>query len=317
MILLLLARGASATTLTVGVDADTIQEAIDLAADGDTIEVPAGTWGEAIDFGAKSLTVRGAGTGVTILSPGSSDDVVTMSSGRSCKLEDLDLQPYSARGLMLERGELHITRVNVVSAGSTTTRGGAFYVDGGELVLDDVTVTGATAAYGAAMYVTGGGVVEASTLRIESGSASYGGAIYAEDGASLDFLDVTANGPSATAHGGFAYLDNASFVGDTVEVANPTGRNTAGVGFYLTDHASLTLSAGSVSGAAASGRSAGYGGGAIEALEGSVVELQGVELSDNLAYSGGAIAIGDGAKASLTSVRFTDNEASSGAARSA
>ena len=310
MIPLLLARSVSAATLTVGVDADSIQAAIDLAADGDVIEVPAGTWGEAIDFGSKSLTVRGAGTGVTILSPGSADDVVTMSSGRSCRLEDLDIQPYAARGLALERGELSLTRVNVVSAGNSTSRGGAFSVDGGELILDDVTVTGATAAYGAAMYVTGGGVVEASTLRIESGSASYGGAIYAEDGSSLDFLDVTANGPSATSHGGFAYLDSASFTGDTVEVNSPTGRNTSGVGFYLVDHASLTLSGGSIQGGAASGRSAGYSGGAIAASDGSTVELLSVGLSDNLAYQGGALSLGDGASATLTSVRFRNNEAS-------
>jgi parallel beta-helix repeat protein/predicted outer membrane repeat protein len=312
MILLFLCRSASAATLTVGVDAATIQGAIDAAADGDVIAVPAGTWAEAIDFGSKSLTVRGDGVGTTILSPATATDAVTMSSGRACKLEDLEIQPYGARGIALERGELHVTSVNIVSAGATTLRGGATWVDGGELVLDDVTITGATAAYGAAIFVTGGGVVSATSSRIESGSAIYGGAIYAEDGASLDFLDVVANGPYATSHGAFAYLDEADFVGDAVDIFDPSGRNTSGVGFYLTDHSSLALSAGSITGAAASGRSGGYEGGAIALTDGSSADLQGVELSDNLAYAGGALSVGDGASALLSGVRFSDNETTAG-----
>ena len=71
MFLLMLAQ-ATAATLLVGVDADTIQETIDLAADGDVIEIPAGTWTEAIDFGDRSITIRGVGVGAggTVLAPG-------------------------------------------------------------------------------------------------------------------------------------------------------------------------------------------------------------------------------------------------------
>ena len=58
--LLLLSAPSTAATLTVGSTGYTsIQEAVDVAADGDTIIVEAGTYVECVDLGGRDLTLPG------------------------------------------------------------------------------------------------------------------------------------------------------------------------------------------------------------------------------------------------------------------
>ena len=88
---------ADAATIQVPLDAPTIQGAIDVAVDGDTVLVAPGTYVENIDFLGKAITVQSqAGPEVTIIDGGERGSVVTFSSGEG---------PASVlKGFMLRNG---------------------------------------------------------------------------------------------------------------------------------------------------------------------------------------------------------------------
>jgi hypothetical protein len=82
-------------TINVPADAPTIQGAINLASNGDTVLVAAGTYTENIDFKGKAITVTGAGgAAATILDGQTHAAVVTFSSseGRSSVLSNFTMQ---------------------------------------------------------------------------------------------------------------------------------------------------------------------------------------------------------------------------------
>jgi parallel beta-helix repeat protein len=81
--LLLLASAASAqTTRNVPADFETIQEAIEASAAGDTVLVAPGTYVENLNFRGKNITVRGmAGAAMTIIDGNDAGSVVTFRLG--------------------------------------------------------------------------------------------------------------------------------------------------------------------------------------------------------------------------------------------
>ena len=312
MFLLALSSPSLAATLEVGTAYATIAAAVSAAVDGDSIHVPAGTWPESVNITGKAITLYGDGAGVTIISPGTKNDVVTMSTRRAATLRDLTLAPAGGRGIAVTDGQLAVSAVTIDGGGASTSRGGGIYVDGGDLDLEDVVITASTAAYGAHVYATGGASVVATGLSLTGGTATYGGGLYADDGSTLDLADVVASAPYATSHGGFAYLDGADLVATNIVVDAPSGKNGYGAGFYLTGHASAVIDSATVRDASITGASSGYGGGAFYVRDGSSLALSTSTLSDGSAYSGAGIALVEASSATLASVRFDDNTSLSG-----
>ena len=96
--LLILAAPSLAATLTVGSSGSysTIQDAIDDAASGDTIQVGAGTYSEAVDFGSKELTLTTSASAT--ISPPSGEDAVTIDGGQiASSVSGFEITPASAR----------------------------------------------------------------------------------------------------------------------------------------------------------------------------------------------------------------------------
>jgi hypothetical protein len=107
-------QSAYAATINVPADFGTIQQAINTASAGDTIEIAAGTYNENITIN-KQLTIQGAGTSTIIQATG---NVVTIAAtGSGSTLRDLQIQNGS-RGINIQGGANNITIENVTSTGN-------------------------------------------------------------------------------------------------------------------------------------------------------------------------------------------------------
>ncbi len=114
--MLLLATAALAATWTAGIDAPTLQETLALAADGDTVEVPDGTWpgpvlvDRAITLTSTGGVIDGGGEGsvVRVSAPGAAlDGLRVQNSGQDLRGPDacVYLEP-SAVGATVRGSEL-------------------------------------------------------------------------------------------------------------------------------------------------------------------------------------------------------------------
>jgi hypothetical protein len=85
----------------------TIQQAIDAAAPGDTINVAAGTYSETLTIKNKALILQGAGAGVTVINGISGCDVLAIDGGRGVVVSGLTIKGgengiNASRGAVLE-----------------------------------------------------------------------------------------------------------------------------------------------------------------------------------------------------------------------
>lgn len=184
-----------AETLLVPGDYGSIQSAIDIAVEGDIVQVDAGIYYETIDFLGKAITVistDGDPSGTTIdggVSEGSVVSFITGETGASV-LEGFTIRNGSA----VDGGGVYIqgdadavsgspTIRNCVISGNSASRFGAgIYLESGRLSLEDVAVIGnASVKTGAGIYMTlsDGSITGGS---FENNSGTSGVAIYYKDG---------------------------------------------------------------------------------------------------------------------------------------
>jgi parallel beta-helix repeat protein len=130
---------AFAGTIHVPADQPTIQKAIDVAANGDVVEVAAGTYTENIDLLGKRITLRGAGRGKSIIDGSSGGPTITMDSGEN---PNTIVTGFSIRGGTGKK------------SGSKRLGGGVYIANHSSPTIEGDTGIGFnTATYGAGIYV--------------------------------------------------------------------------------------------------------------------------------------------------------------------
>ena len=171
-----------------GAACHSIRAALEVAAEGDTIHVPAGDFALDAKLGplqvANALTLEGAGAESTTVHPNGGFTV------------------FEARSPQLPARIAHLT----VSGGGSEGEGGNVY-NTGRLVLDHVRVTGGSAASGGGVANHDGTLEIDHSLLDGNRAESNGGAIYdygIETGGALTISDSTIAGNSALAGGGLA-----------------------------------------------------------------------------------------------------------------
>lgn len=316
--------GITANTVNVLNPNAKIQDGIDLAAQGGTVNVGAGTYKENVGIG-KSIVVNGAGAGTdptknTIVDGQQAGSVFTTSGnvaltgmtiqgGTGAKtLVMVNVQPiyWIVGGGISNSGTLTLNGVTIT--GNTANYGGGIWNRfGGFLILNGGSITGNTGA------VDGGGVYNAGTMTMNGGSitgniANYyggdcgGGGIY---NGYCGFLIM--NGGSITGNtaddGGGIYNDNLYRVplrngAVTMNSGSITG-NTAnyGGGIYNYAQSTFTIAGGSITGNTANYYGGGiYNGGALK-LDGTqvVVKSNKAHLPDSESnwYQGWGVYSGD------------------------
>lgn len=130
----------------------TIQSAINAAQTGDIVEVSAGTYNEAMNLSGKTITVRGAGVGQTILNgTGLNDSLITATSGETTStiIEGFTITNGQGKAIGPERwgSGAYIensspTLRNIAFMNNTADWGAAISFENSTSVVDGVAITG-------------------------------------------------------------------------------------------------------------------------------------------------------------------------------
>ncbi len=296
-------------------DYSSIQDAIDAASSGDTIEVGAGTYAGAFDFSGKNLTITGTeGPEATFLDgEGGVDFVVRLENGETdaAHLQGFTIENTWSQGISIVGASPTLTNLVLQGMGKDAETGGGIRIDGGGATISECTFSENRGFDGGGLAVTGAAYVTVSDSTFTENKASGytgddaeevtgdGGAIQVQDSGTVIISDSTFSGNNAYDDGGAinvqTYFGSVMITRSTFE-DNSVTRGRGGAIYVFMDDEELDEL----------GEDAGISGSF------TVVES---EFSGNKSLSddGGAIAImGDSLGPITTSIEssnFTYNEA--------
>jgi hypothetical protein len=202
-------------------DQSTIQSAIDVATNGDTVLVAPGTYPEHIDFKGKAITVTSeSGPLRTIIDAGNADSVVIFTSGegRGSTLNGFTLQngrPPSTRssdggGILIQRSSSPNITNNVITNNHACNGAGIAIFSGSPLIqlntitgnINDICEIGGG---GGGIYIIGAGSPEILDNRISDNVNAAGGGIFMPGGGTTPIIKrnvIRGNRVPVPGHGG-------------------------------------------------------------------------------------------------------------------
>lgn len=287
----------------------TISEAISAASDGDTINVWAGTYNEAINYGGKQLVIQGnAGSATTILdTAGASTFAVTLSSGEAAgtTLRGITVRNAGWLGAYLSRSNVIFDDVVFEDLGNVSYHGGAIYADSATVSLVESTISGTTAYYGA-IYATGSDF-DFTDCSLTDNWAYYGSAIFATSSSTVTMTDSSVS-TNETYYSGAAYISYSSTLTAT-NSAFDQNVNTYGNGTAIEayGYSTVTLDGGTVSDNWMTyATTSGYYG-SVNVEYSSELNATGVEFARNETY-GGAAGVYNASSAYIDTCHFEENQ---------
>ncbi|MEC9475539.1 MAG: right-handed parallel beta-helix repeat-containing protein [Planctomycetota bacterium] len=182
--------------IRVPLDVPGIQQAIDIASDGDVIIVAAGVWNESINYSGKNIEIRSEdGPEVTRIEGNLDSSVVTINSGES-NLALLEGFAISGGGGFVTMGP---------------RLGGGIYISSSSPQIRQCVVENNQASMGGGIYIDGDPAdpVELQEVQILSNIASDsgGGVAVIEAGMGVSMVDCTIQGNQADTVAGAVYCE--------------------------------------------------------------------------------------------------------------
>ncbi len=302
------------TTFTVcpsGCDFTAIQDAANVAENGDIIGIAAGTFTEANISISKDLTLRGAGAGSTMIDGASAGRIFNFGSN-SVTFDSLTITGGNTTGgggaIGISTNAV-LTVTNSVITGNTADVGGAIRNSGGSVVITNSTISSNFASSGGgAIYNSNGDLtITNSTISNNTTSDREGGGIDHNSG-SVVITNSIISGNSAVLGGGGISNSNGplTITNSTISGNTTSERDGGGIEFNASPHA-LT-----VSGSTISNNSAASDGGGIYLANGNMF-ITNSTISGNSADFGGGINTFAGAREGETgriiNSTITDNSA--------
>ena len=238
-----------AAVINVPADQPTMQDAIDVAQNGDTVLVAPGTYLENINFSGKDITVKSSnGNKVTIIDGGHSNSVVTFDSGegRKAMLHGFTIQngeannsatDFEGGGISISNASPTITG-NIVKHNNAINGGGGIAVQfssalvQGNLVENNSQTpgyTGGTGGGGIAVNGTGLAQIIGNTVQNNNWASSNGGGIvlFAAGMPTLKNNIIDGNVADSEGEGGGILIESES---NAIIVQNLVYNNSAGQG---------------------------------------------------------------------------------------
>ncbi|MEZ4319562.1 MAG: MopE-related protein [Myxococcota bacterium] len=196
-------------------DYTSVEEAMMATASGYVVDIGPGMYTTHADPAGKSLTLRGAGPGVTWLDGARNGAVFTSTSGASSVLESLTI------------------------SGGFSAGGGGIHVRDGVIELVDVHVQDCEAAKGAGLYLDGADAVLTGVRIVDNDAGARAGGVFVGPNSLLEASQVLVAGNGAwSADGGGMLVDRADLVAANLIVSDNTAA-TAGAGIAITGAANL------------------------------------------------------------------------------
>ncbi|MGD1937748.1 MAG: choice-of-anchor D domain-containing protein [Cyanophyceae cyanobacterium] len=270
-----------------------LREAINNAVSGDEIVLGADTYtltlgargeeanaGGDLDIVGKNITIRGDGSGSTIIQGGTQSNLS----------DSIDRVFHVLAG-----SNLTLQRVTVRHGDAGTGEGGGLFAEG-NVSISEATISQNSATTGGGISASGGGAVVNVTLSSIANNAGLtsGGGLVSTSGATMNLLSSVVSGNlSTTSGGGGVFVNESVFIArNSAITANTTNATTSGGGGILNTGVAVTsfvrLYNTTVQNNYASAVS-GNGGGISQTGNNGVVTLQDVSLTGNTAgnYGGG------------------------------
>jgi parallel beta-helix repeat protein len=310
------------------VDYPTIQSAIDDAANGDTVQVAAGTYYENLTIECKSILLIGAGAGVTTVNGGGAGSCLVMTNvPDTARVEGFTFTGgsgvsnplyVSGGGLYLDSSSPaianNIITGNTADAGEVVNRsgrGGGFYMEDSSPTLTNNVITNNTVT--ADVFNGGGGLFlknSSPTLlnnTVSGNTGGQGGGLLLADSSPTLTNNTIADNTAVTLGGGLVlYSSSPTLTGNTI-TGNSAGGNGGAIMAYPPSSPTLVNNI-------ITGNSAGTGaGGGLRVGENAT--LIGNTITGNSAgSSGGGLTISasiGGGSVTLTDNVITDNSSGS------
>jgi streptogramin lyase len=285
----------------------TIVHALNLATNGNTINIAPGTYHELLTIG-KQVILFGAGAGQTILDGQKSGTVLTLNS--AVGLSGVTVQNGAGTGvgggILMQPGST-LNLINAAVIGSTAPDGGGIYAGKGTtLTVTNSTISGNGASSGSGGGISSYGALVVNGSTISGNTAPTGGGIASYG--TMTVSNSTIDGNTASANGGgISAAGTSSNIGSSSLSNNSATASTAsGGGILVGSQTSLTLSNSTVS-----SNTAGDTGGGIGTS--GAVTVDSSTISGNTAQgTGGGISISSGGAAAVINSTISGNMAPAG-----